>query len=319
MGRRPGPPRRRRQGPRHRHLRLRDAGRAPGVRLHPVQATIARGRVTAIDTAAAEALDGVLAVLTHDNAERLASTDDAELAVLQSPTRSPSAASSSAWWSPRPPRSPGRPPTSVARHLRRAAARQRADAPTAPTSTRRRRSTPASPTDTADGDVAAAMAAAAVTVDAHLHDADDHNNPLEPHATTALWEPTADVPLTLCDSTQGVHPARAAGRRGVRAGRGAGRGSSAPTSAAGSAPRAQPHANVVLAAMAARALPGPAGQARADPPADVLPRRLPHADHPADAARRRRRRPAAGDRHRRRRADVDGQGVRRADRRRRPG
>src|SRR5690349_21280094 len=50
----------------------------------PVQATIARGRVTAVDTAAAEALDGVLAVLTPFTAERLANTDDRELAVLQS-------------------------------------------------------------------------------------------------------------------------------------------------------------------------------------------------------------------------------------------
>ena len=49
-----------------------------------VQATVARGRVTAVDTSAAEALDGVLAVLTPGNAERLASTDDRELAVLQS-------------------------------------------------------------------------------------------------------------------------------------------------------------------------------------------------------------------------------------------
>jgi CO/xanthine dehydrogenase Mo-binding subunit len=51
---------------------------------HPVQVTIARGRVASIDTSDAEALDGVLAVLTPDNAERLASTDDAELAILQS-------------------------------------------------------------------------------------------------------------------------------------------------------------------------------------------------------------------------------------------
>src|SRR3954447_11611782 len=51
---------------------------------HPVQATIARGRVTAVDTSAAEALPGVLAVLSPFTAERLASTDDRELAVLQS-------------------------------------------------------------------------------------------------------------------------------------------------------------------------------------------------------------------------------------------
>src|SRR5947209_11158684 len=49
-----------------------------------VQATIARGRVTGVDPSAAEALPGVLAVLTHGSAERLASTEDRELAVLQS-------------------------------------------------------------------------------------------------------------------------------------------------------------------------------------------------------------------------------------------
>ena len=36
--------------------------------LHPVQATIAKGTVTAMDTSAAEALDGVEAVLTVFNA-----------------------------------------------------------------------------------------------------------------------------------------------------------------------------------------------------------------------------------------------------------
>src|SRR2546421_11556803 len=52
--------------------------------LYPVQATIARGRITAIETAAAVAQPGVLAVLTHENAPRHASTGDTELAILQS-------------------------------------------------------------------------------------------------------------------------------------------------------------------------------------------------------------------------------------------
>ncbi len=52
--------------------------------LHPVQSTIARGRITAVDTSAAEAVPGVLTVLTHLNAPRLADTSDAEYAVLQS-------------------------------------------------------------------------------------------------------------------------------------------------------------------------------------------------------------------------------------------
>ncbi len=40
--------------------------------LHPVQSTIALGRITAIDTTEAEAVPGVLAVLSHLNAPRLA-------------------------------------------------------------------------------------------------------------------------------------------------------------------------------------------------------------------------------------------------------
>src|SRR5260370_19339233 len=50
----------------------------------PVQSTIARGRVGSIDASAARALPGVIAVLSHENAPRLAPLDDAELAVFQS-------------------------------------------------------------------------------------------------------------------------------------------------------------------------------------------------------------------------------------------
>ncbi|MGW5047407.1 xanthine dehydrogenase family protein molybdopterin-binding subunit [Streptomyces griseoluteus] len=56
----------------------------PG-RVHawPVPAAVARGRVTRVDTSAALALPGVLAVLTPGDAPRLGETDDATLAVLQ--------------------------------------------------------------------------------------------------------------------------------------------------------------------------------------------------------------------------------------------
>src|SRR6266436_4466547 len=50
----------------------------------PVQSTIARGRVVSIDARAAQALPGVIAVLSHENAPQLAPLDDAELAVFQS-------------------------------------------------------------------------------------------------------------------------------------------------------------------------------------------------------------------------------------------
>src|ERR1700730_12690488 len=50
----------------------------------PVQSTIAKGRVVSIDARAAQALPGVIAVLSHENAPQLAPLDDAELAVFQS-------------------------------------------------------------------------------------------------------------------------------------------------------------------------------------------------------------------------------------------
>jgi len=49
----------------------------------PVQSTIAKGRIVSIDASAARALPGVIAVLSHENAPRLAPLDDAELAVFQ--------------------------------------------------------------------------------------------------------------------------------------------------------------------------------------------------------------------------------------------
>ncbi|CQD10741.1 xanthine dehydrogenase, molybdenum binding subunit apoprotein [Mycolicibacterium conceptionense] len=53
------------------------------VYLHAIQATIARGRVTTMDTTAAIALDGVLDVLTVFDAPKLADTSDGELTILQ--------------------------------------------------------------------------------------------------------------------------------------------------------------------------------------------------------------------------------------------
>ena len=52
--------------------------------LFPVQSDIARGRVARMDASAAEALAGVIIVITHENAPRLTDTSDKELAILQS-------------------------------------------------------------------------------------------------------------------------------------------------------------------------------------------------------------------------------------------
>lgn len=220
---------------------------------HPVQATVARGRVTAMDTAAAEALDGVLVVLTPSTAERLASTEDRELAVLQSDEVAFRG------------QVIGLVVAETSELARQAAdsigvtyAEQPHDSALSvdrPDLYAPEQVNAGHETDTDEGDVAAAMAAADVTVEQTYSTAMYHNNPLEPHATTALWDPAADVPLTLWDSTQGVHPERATvcgvlglDEEQVRV--------VCPHIGGGFGSKGTPHVNVVLAAMAARALPG---------------------------------------------------------------
>src|SRR6266849_8965005 len=90
----------------------------------PVQSTIARGRVVSIDASAARALPGVIAVLWHENAPRLAPL------------------------------------------------------------------------------VEAVLPQAAVSLDHTYTTPAEHNNPLEPHSTTAIW---SDEGVTVYDSNQGAH------------------------------------------------------------------------------------------------------------------
>ena len=166
----------------------------------PVQSTIAKGRVVSIDASAAQALPGVIAVLSHENAPQLAPLDDAELAVFQS--------------------------DAVAYHGQFVAAvvaetseiaRQAASlvvvryeeqphdvelrADRGDLSTPQRLLTGDEP-DTASGDVEAALASAAVSLDHTYMTPPYHNNPLEPHATTAVW---SDDGVTLYDANQGAH------------------------------------------------------------------------------------------------------------------
>jgi xanthine dehydrogenase YagR molybdenum-binding subunit len=214
--------------------------------LYPLQAVIARGRVTAIDTGAAEALDGVIAVLTHQNAPRLASTDDAELAILQSDEvafRGQFIGGVIAETA------------EIARHaagLVRVEYEERAhDATLRPD-----RDDLYAPhalnagyeTDTVRGDVDAALASADVTLEATYTTAMYHNNPMEPHATIAI---RSDDGLTLYDSTQGVHAVRATvaplfglDPQQVRV--------ISPHVGGGFGSKGVPHAHVVLAVMAAQ-------------------------------------------------------------------
>jgi xanthine dehydrogenase YagR molybdenum-binding subunit len=176
----------------------------PPAYLYPLEATIAAGRITGIDTSAATAEPGVLAVLTFENAPKLASADDAELAILQSGQvafRGQFIGGIIAETS------------EIACH---AASRVRFDYEERECELEMRadrtalyapeRVNAGFAADTIVGDVDAALTAAAVTLDATYTTPMEYASPMEPHATIATW--TGDG-LTMCCGTQGAHPLRA--------------------------------------------------------------------------------------------------------------
>jgi xanthine dehydrogenase YagR molybdenum-binding subunit len=164
-----------------------------------VAAEIAAGAVVAIDASAARALPGVLAVISHENAPRLASVDDAELAVLQSPAvayRGQLVAAVVAE------------SLEIARHaarLVRVEYNVRGHdvllRPDHPRIYRPEKVNPAYPADTHLGDADAALADAEFTIDETYETPAVHNNPMEPHASLAVW---AGGDLTVYESTQGA-------------------------------------------------------------------------------------------------------------------
>ncbi|MEV0762247.1 xanthine dehydrogenase family protein molybdopterin-binding subunit [Nocardia sp. NPDC050435] len=174
---------------------------------HPIQATVARGRVREMDTAAAEKLDGVVAVLTVFDAPELSDTSDGELSILQDDRVHFRGQLIGAVIAES---------LEIARH---AAGLVRVDYAEEPHDAELRADHPRlyapetmledKPTDTEEGDVDAALATAAVTVDQTYTTPLEHNNPMEPHASIAIWDETAGTPqVTLYDSTQGVHVVR---------------------------------------------------------------------------------------------------------------
>ena len=171
-----------------------------------VQATVARGRVTAVHRDDALAHGGVVAVLDHENAPPLADTEDLELSVLQDDRV----------------RFRGQVVACVLAETleaaRRGAELVRVDYAEEPASVEFRedlataRPEELDPDDDGDseqGDVEAALGAATHVVDATYRTPYEHNNPMEPHAAVAQWhgDPDGDegVVLTLCTSTQSVH------------------------------------------------------------------------------------------------------------------
>ncbi|WP_280400919.1 xanthine dehydrogenase family protein molybdopterin-binding subunit [Nocardia carnea] len=175
--------------------------------LHPVQSTVARGRVHAMDTAAASRLPGVAAVLTVFDAPGLDDTSDGELSILQDDRVHFRGQLIGAVLA------------DSAETARQGADLVRTDYQEEPHHTELRADDPARyapeqvnptfPTDTDDGDVEAGLAAAEVRIDSTYTTPTEHNNPMEPHACIAIWEESAGRPqVTLYDSTQGVHTVR---------------------------------------------------------------------------------------------------------------
>jgi xanthine dehydrogenase YagR molybdenum-binding subunit len=167
-----------------------------------VQATVGKGRVRGVDAADALAAPGMLAVVWHENAPRLADVEG-ELEVLQSDrvayhgqvvaivvAESLEAAQQ------------------AQRLVRVAYDEQPHDVQLSidhPGLYKPEQVNPTYETDTDDGDVDVALTAAHTTVDVVYETPSFHNNPMEPHASVAVW--AEDGTLTVYDSTQGSFPA----------------------------------------------------------------------------------------------------------------
>jgi len=215
-----------------------------------VQASIARGEILALDPARALAVDGVLSVLWCENAPRLHA--EGELAVLQSRRVAYRGQIVAAVLADS---------LEAARHAQRLVAieyrQEPHDAvlrPDHPGLYRPEHVNPNLETDTEQGDFDADFARAEVRVDETYSTPWLHNNPMEPHATLALWQ--ADGGLTVYDSTQGATPTRTVlaevfglEPERVRV--------ISPHVGGGFGSKGTPRPLVVLAAMAARALRRP--------------------------------------------------------------
>ena len=218
--------------------------------LYPLQSDIALGRVARIDASAAEGLPGVVAVISHQNAPQLADARDGELAILQSDEVAFRGQYIGAVVAET---------FEIARHaadlVEVSYDEEKHDAAFGPD--RDDLYTPDQlnagfPTDTEEGDVEGALSSAAVTLDETYTTPLEHNNPMEPHTSVALWR---EGDLTLYESTQGAHAVRRTVARmfGLDRDRlrvvalhvGGGFGS-----------KGLPHANTILAVMAARVVEG---------------------------------------------------------------
>ncbi|WP_370617081.1 xanthine dehydrogenase family protein molybdopterin-binding subunit [Mumia sp. Pv 4-285] len=228
-------------------------GLADPLHLWLVQSTVAKGRVVDVDGHAALEHAGVVAVIDHTTAPRLDDTTNGELAILQDGAvhfrgqivalvlaETPEAAREGA----------------ALVHVRYDAEPHEAELREDNATYEPDEVNAGQATDTAEGDVDAALAAADVVVDATYRTPYEHNNPIEPHATLAWWgEEDGRPTLTMYDSTQGVHgvvqslfPMLGLEPDQVRV--------RAPYVGGGFGSKGEAHAHVMAAALAARTTDG---------------------------------------------------------------
>jgi xanthine dehydrogenase YagR molybdenum-binding subunit len=175
-----------------------------------VGSTVGRGTIAAIDRSAAEAAPGVFTVLTHENAPRLPGADkkaspvDRVLQLLQDPkvlyADQPVALVIA----------------DTLEHAQFAASlvAPRYDVAPAESEMQGRESDaytpksagPVGKPDTDRGDADAALATAKVSIEHTYSTPVENHNPMEPHATIAVWQGTDHV--TLYDATQGIFGVR---------------------------------------------------------------------------------------------------------------
>ncbi|MET3446258.1 xanthine dehydrogenase family protein molybdopterin-binding subunit [Ralstonia sp. 1138] len=175
-----------------------------------VQSTVPAGRITRVDTHVAQAMPGVLLVMTHENAPRLPNGGK--------PALEPPAGRVLSLLQDDQVHYNGQPVALVvgdtlehaqaaARMVRVEVAQQpaRLDFETARADAHSPGKVQGQSADTARGDMAAGMAQAAQRIEAVYGTPMETHNPMEPHATIAVWEGDS---LTLYDSTQYVSGVR---------------------------------------------------------------------------------------------------------------
>ncbi|WP_188194238.1 xanthine dehydrogenase family protein molybdopterin-binding subunit [Nonomuraea sp. SYSU D8015] len=175
-----------------------------------VHATVARGRITAIDTAAARAVPGVIEVLTHENAPAMkpfkVSLLD-PLGAMASGTSVNYLATDEVHWNGQPVAVVVAETHEAARHAASLVRPAYQELPAVvdfsaeePNATPQKRSMLLE-SEADKGDAKAALAAAPVSVDLRFTTPPHNHNAIEPHATTAAWNGDH---LTVHEATQGI-------------------------------------------------------------------------------------------------------------------